>query len=504
MLAMAMAMAVAVETATWAGISAGQQVGVDIGDAYGAATNWTLLSAVGGGANARDLASGNGVPGVTVALSASTGVGGVNDLSGTAQGNRITTAPHTVTDDGAWAYDGGGTTLSLTFAGLDPALAYRIELYSLGTYTPLDTPFINGIATHWPVGLETRALRKSQTTGAIYANLIAVGGTLSIGVWEVNPVISGAILTAVADTPPIVSPAVNPTNWSRTVVIQSTGYAGTSPLPNFPLRVTLDPAQISGFSCADFAPGGRDLRFTDASNTVVLPHEIEVWNSNGVSQAWFRVPSLTSNTVLRAYWGNPEAPALGATNRVWDEGFRGVWHLAGGFADATTNANHGTNSGTVSAPNGRRWSTRRFAVLGRYSPPSSSLRARAATGRWSPSPILRPALSRQRGISSSKAMWMPAAEAAHCPLTVQPDGMVRIGQPENDLPAKRAKQREQGPAEAPERAFTRTVKPGSCLNLAPLAWFRVFGGVKLLFPGLNAVWAAPRPLPAGQAPLGAA
>ncbi|MCX6929674.1 MAG: DUF2341 domain-containing protein, partial [Verrucomicrobia bacterium] len=345
-----LAMVMALEAVAWAGISAGQQVGVDISDAYGAATNWTLLLAVGGGSvNARDLASGNVVPGVTVALSASTGGGGVNDLSGTAQGNSITTAPHTVTDDGAWAYDGGGTTLSLTFAGLDPALVYRIELYSIGTYTPLDTPFINGIATNWPAGFETRALRKSQTTGAIYSNLVAVGGTLSIGVREVNPVLSGAILTAVAVTPPIVSQAVNTTNWSRTVAMQSIGYAGTSPLPNFPLLVTLNPTNISGFSYVDFVPGGRDLRFTDASNTVVLPHEIEAWNSNGVSLVWVRVPSLTSNTVLRAFWGNPDAPALGLTNRVWDEGFRGVWHLASGFADSTTNANQGTNSATVSS-----------------------------------------------------------------------------------------------------------------------------------------------------------
>jgi len=139
---------------------------------------------------------------------------------------------------------------------------------------------------------------------------------------------------------------VDTTKWSRTVAIQTTGYAGTSALTDFPLRVRLDPAALSGFAYADLQSGGRDLRFTDANNTVVLAHEIESWDPNGVSQVWVRVPSLTSNTVIRAYWGNPAAPAPAATNQVWDQNFRGVWHLMGSLADATTNANNGTNSGT--------------------------------------------------------------------------------------------------------------------------------------------------------------
>ena len=50
-------------------------------------------------------------------------------------------------------------------------------------------------------------------------------------------------------------------------------------------------------------------------------------------------------------------------------------------------------------------------------------------------------------------------------------------------PAKHAKQRQQEQADAAERAFARKMKVESFLNLAPLASFRVFGGVELLFPG---------------------
>ena len=144
------------------------------------------------------------------------------------------------------------------------------------------------------------------------------------------------------------SPGIDTATWSQTVAIQTAGYAGTTALTDFPLLVRLDPAALSGFAYADLQSGGRDLRFTDANNTVVLAHEIESWDPNGVSQVWVRVPNLTSNTVIRAYWGNPAAPVPAATNQVWDQNFCGVWHLTGSLADATINANNGTSSGTVS------------------------------------------------------------------------------------------------------------------------------------------------------------
>ena len=47
--------------------------------------------------------------------------------------------------------------------------------------------------------------------------------------------------------------------------------------------------------------------------------------------------------------GSTEAP-----QGVWDTQFRGVWHLMDDVRDSTSNANHGTDMGTVAAvPDGR-------------------------------------------------------------------------------------------------------------------------------------------------------
>ena len=124
------------------------------------------------------------------------------------------------------------------------------------------------------------------------------------------------------------------------------GYRGSVGLVDFPLPVALDPARIAGFRYQDCAPGGADLRFTDADNTRVLPHEIESWDPQGTSIVWVRVPVLISNTVIRAFWRNPEAePAPAET--VWDAGFRGVWHLGDTLVDATMHGNRGSNAGST-------------------------------------------------------------------------------------------------------------------------------------------------------------
>ncbi len=144
--------------------------------------------------------------------------------------------------------------------------------------------------------------------------------------------------------------AVDTLRWRSSLELRLSGYCGTSTLADFPVLVTLDPATLTDFRYVDFAPQGADLRFTDADNTVVLNHEIETWNTNGVSRVWVRVPSLVSNQIIRAFWRNPDAPAPNSAT-VWDAAFRGVWHLSDTLNDATTNANNGVNTGSV-ATNG--------------------------------------------------------------------------------------------------------------------------------------------------------
>jgi hypothetical protein len=137
--------------------------------------------------------------------------------------------------------------------------------------------------------------------------------------------------------------------WGLSLEIRASGYQGATALADFPLLVTFSPAAAAGFSYAGFAAQGADLRFTDADNTVLLSHEIEAWDTNGVSRVWVRVPSLSTNRVIKAFWRDPEAGAP-ASAPVWDAGFCGVWHLADTLNDATANANNGVNAGSVAAP----------------------------------------------------------------------------------------------------------------------------------------------------------
>ena len=114
-------------------------------------------------------------------------------------------------------------------------------------------------------------------------------------------------------------------NYAKKLAITFPGYAGTSALANFPVLVKLS-TSISGFSYADFQkPKGGDLRFADANGTL-LPHEIDTWNTNGVSTVWVKVPSLSANGTITACYGCANPPAVAAKD-VWDENYVGVWHL---------------------------------------------------------------------------------------------------------------------------------------------------------------------------------
>jgi hypothetical protein len=119
------------------------------------------------------------------------------------------------------------------------------------------------------------------------------------------------------------------------------GYNGGGTLTNFPVLVTLS-TNLPGFSYAQFAsPVGADLRFTDASGVLLIPHEIDEWNPNGTSLVWVNVPSIAStNDFIWAWWGNPAGATLAAysTNGAAWPGYDVVWHLKESgfpFADST-------------------------------------------------------------------------------------------------------------------------------------------------------------------------
>lgn len=181
-----------------------------------------------------------------------------------------------------------------------------------------------------------------NTTG----NFAAIAGTPGTNLaWSFNPM--NGVLSVVSIIVPHLAP--------HSCAITFPGYNRAETLVNIPLQVVLG-SNISGFSYTQFAaPGGADLRFTTENDTNLLNHEVDTWNPDGVSRVWVQLPALTSNTTLRAWWGNSvwtNPPASTTNGATWSAGYVGVWHLeTGGVTDSTAGA-HAANGNTATLTNG--------------------------------------------------------------------------------------------------------------------------------------------------------
>ncbi|MEO5917363.1 MAG: BNR-4 repeat-containing protein [Luteolibacter sp.] len=142
-------------------------------------------------------------------------------------------------------------------------------------------------------------------------------------------------------------------SWARSAVIEITGYSGTSTLTNFPVLLRLSPALIPGFTYAGLlSPPYGDLRFSSLDGTVI-PHEVETWDTLGVSLVWVKLPQLSQGTKLRVWWGKTGQSAT-ATSPTWSA-FNGVWHLdnALGFStDSSPNTLSAAATSVTSAASG--------------------------------------------------------------------------------------------------------------------------------------------------------
>jgi len=143
-----------------------------------------------------------------------------------------------------------------------------------------------------------------------------------------------------------------PTNYNRSMKITFSGYNRSTAVSNFPALIRLS-TNLSGFSYDQFtSPAGNDLRFTDAAGNV-LNHEIDQWDTTGVSTVWVNVPVIASNTnYIIAYWGNPadsNTPPFTTNGSTWP-GFSSVLHLKESmfpYVDSTTL--HPANGGVAPA-----------------------------------------------------------------------------------------------------------------------------------------------------------
>jgi biopolymer transport protein ExbB len=143
----------------------------------------------------------------------------------------------------------------------------------------------------------------------------------------------------------------------------------------FPILVSLSSAQADVFTGA--AAGGVDLRFAKSDGSH-LSYQVDFWDAAGQkAEVWVRVDTLRGNNSLqkiRMYWGNANAVDSSDGKAVFrtENGFKGVWHLGATVQDATANLNHGLDSGTVVAQDGRIGQARLFnnpesyATTGKY------------------------------------------------------------------------------------------------------------------------------------------
>jgi concanavalin A-like lectin/glucanase superfamily protein/uncharacterized protein DUF2341 len=129
--------------------------------------------------------------------------------------------------------------------------------------------------------------------------------------------------------------------WSQRVHLRMT-TATAEPLTDVPVMVLLDASRIDLDAAA---ADGADLRFVDDRN-VVLAHELEHWDAQGVAVVWVTVPSLGRATrTIALYYGNPAASDGQDVDAVWAEPFVGVWHMDGGADDSSGYGNHGVATG---------------------------------------------------------------------------------------------------------------------------------------------------------------
>lgn len=125
--------------------------------------------------------------------------------------------------------------------------------------------------------------------------------------------------------------------FSKKCQFSVAGYTGTSTLSDFPVLVRLSGNSPTGFSYADCATDGSDLRFADPLGNS-LPHEIDTWNPSGESLVWVKVPTLSgTGTAITAYYG-AEPAALPAVNarEVWTK-YVTVIHGGSSITDSSTN-----------------------------------------------------------------------------------------------------------------------------------------------------------------------
>lgn len=173
-------------------------------------------------------------------------------------------------------------------------------------YGPEGTPLAyTQVGTDLAAGATFSRLLEGLDVGTVYAYSFAVTNDLGLGTVETGTFTAGI-------------GCVNPVHFTYRAKFTMTGYTNsTEVLENFPVLVRLAANSPEGFSYADCAEGGSDIRFSDAGGKLI-PHEIETWDTAGESLIWVGLPIATNGTTFAMYY-HSDAPGLPSTDDVWTD-----------------------------------------------------------------------------------------------------------------------------------------------------------------------------------------
>ena len=177
----------------------------------------------------------------------------------------------------------------------------------------------------------------------------------------------------VAAFAPAIEPAPGCTGcrYRRPITIDPArlGNSCGADVTNFPLLVTIEADDQLKDDTHDGHvenPSGYDIAFTDA-NGIPLYHEVERYDgAEGTLVAWVKLPVLSESAETKIYMVYGDGTVSAPTARpagVWDNNYKGVWHLnqspnnsAGQILDSTANGNDGQSVSMETGertPNGR-------------------------------------------------------------------------------------------------------------------------------------------------------
>ncbi|MBW2094205.1 MAG: DUF2341 domain-containing protein [Deltaproteobacteria bacterium] len=163
-------------------------------------------------------------------------------------------------------------------------------------------------------------------------------------------------------------------DWSKRIKLTISNENVDSDLSDFPVLIHLSTSSGTGstdVSCV-FDELGSDanrkkIAVTTSNGTTQCYVEVEKWDdANEEAWLWVKVPSVSSSadTDLYLYYDSSQADNTTyvgdtgdtAAQNVWDSNFKAVYHLAqdpsGGtdaIKDSTSNANHGTSTGSMTS-----------------------------------------------------------------------------------------------------------------------------------------------------------